>query len=211
MVLWSKNRFSSFLLGTAALFLASPVYASLSLSLQPSPDLLSGFIDVSYDSITDLFEANGFALELSVGIGDPEAILGGAFGLNAIIDESGVLGNGTIAMGGTIPSLGFNSGSLLTGNLIDFGFPSTGDPLEFVFSLTGGDAAGLFEPGPVGVILSGSGFEGTFTSSFDNRIEQVPGSAFADVAPVVPLPGSLWLALAGIGVSSVFRSRSAKA
>lgn len=208
MILRSGNRFSASALGIAALLLASPVYASLNLSLQRSPDILSGFIDVSYDSTTDLFGATGFALELNDGLGDPETIFGGAFGLNANIDGSGVLGGGTIALGGTVPSLGFISGTLLTGTLTDFGFPSTGDPLEFVFSVTGGDAAGLFGQGPIGVILSGSGFDGDFISSFDNRIGQFPGAAFSDVAPVVPLPGSLWLALAGVGVSSIFRPRT---
>mgnify|MGYP001609355085 CR=1 FL=1 len=203
MILRSGNRFSASALGIAALLLASPVYASLNLSLQRSPDILSGFIDVSYDSTTDLFGATGFALELNDGLGDPETIFGGAFGLNANIDGSGVLGGGTIALGGTVPSLGFISGTLLTGTLIDFGFPSTGDPLEFVFSVTGGDAAGLFGAGPIGVILSESGFEGTFTSSFGNQ-----SSGYADVAPVVPLPGSLWLTLAGIGVSLIFRPRA---
>lgn len=209
MILRSGNRFSAHALGIAVLLLTSPVYASLNLSLQPSPDVLSGFIDVSYNSTTDLFGASGFAFELNDdGIGIPESIVGGAFDLNANINESGVLGSGTIALGGTVPGLGFNSGTLLTGTLVNFGFPSTGNPLEFVFSVTGGDAAGLFGPGPIGVILSDSGFEGNFTSSFDNRTGPYPGSAYADVAPVVPLPGSLWLSLAGIGVSLIFRPRA---
>lgn len=209
MILRSTNRFSASALGIAALLLASPVYASLNLLLEPSPNVLSAFIDVSYNSTTDLFGATGFALELDDdGIGLPETIFGGSFGLYAIIDGSGVLGSGTIALGGTVPSLAYISGTLLTGTLIDFGFPSTGDPLEFVFNVTGGDAAGLFGPSPIGVILSGSGFEGDFTSSFDNRIGPFPGAAYSDVAPVVPLPGSLWLALAGIGVSSIFRHRA---
>jgi len=209
MILRSGNRFSTSALGIAALLLASPVYASLSLTLQRSPDALSGFIDVSYNSTTDLFGASGFAFELNNdGIGAAESIIGGTFDLNANINGSGVLGSGTIALGGKVPTLGYNSGTLLTGTLIDFGFPSTGDPLEFVFNVTGGDAAGLFGSGPIGVILSDSGFEGNFTSSFDNRIGPFPGSAYSNVAPVVPLPGSLWLMLAGIGVSSIFRPRA---
>jgi hypothetical protein len=211
MILRSENRFSASALGIAALLLTSPVYAGLDLTLQRSPDVVSGFIDVSYNSTTDLFGASGFAFELNDdGIGIPESIVGGTFGLNANIDASGVLGSGTITLGGTVPSLGFNSGTLLTGTLVNFGFPSTGDPLEFVFSATGGDAAGLYGPGPIGVILSSSGFEGNFTSSFDNLIGQFPGTglAFSDVAPVVPLPGSLWLSLAGIGVSLIFRPRA---
>jgi hypothetical protein len=208
MILRSEHRFSASALGIAGLLLTSPAYASLDLSLQRSPDVVSGFIDVSYNSMTDLFGASGFAFELNDdGIGIPETIFGGTFGLNANIDGFGVLGNGTIALGGTVPSLGFNSGTLLTGTLNNFGFPTTGDPLEFVFSVTGGDAAGLFGPGPIGVILSNSGFIGNFTSDFDNRIGQYPGSAYADVAPVVPLPGSLWLTLAGIGVSLISRPR----
>jgi len=204
----SKNRFLTFALGiAAALLLASPVRAaSLNLVLQRAPDIVSGFIDVSYNSTTDLFDASGFALELNDDdVGAPEPIVGGTFDLDASINGSGVLGSGTIAIGGTVPSLGFNSGTLLTGTLNDFGFPTTGDPLEFLFSVTGGDAAGLYGAGPIGVILSnGSGFEGTFTSSFDNA---GTAGATADVAPVVPLPGSLWLSLVGVGVSLVYRPR----
>lgn len=209
MILRSKNRYSASALGIAALLLASPVYASLNLSLQPSPDILSAFIDVNYNSITDLFSANGVAFELDDdGIGLPETIFGGSFSLYANIDEFGVLSSGTITIGGTVPMLTYISGTLLTGTLTDFGFPSTGDPLEFVFNVTGGDAAGLFGSGPSGVILIGSGFEGDFTSGFDNRIGPFPGAAYSDVAPVVPLPGSLWLALAGVGASSIFRPRA---
>jgi len=212
MLLRSKNKFSAYALSiAAALLFASPVYASLNLTLLRSPDIVSGFIDVSYDSSTDLFDASGFAFELNDdGIGIPEAIVGGTFDLNASIDAFGVLGSGTITLGGRVPTLGFNTGTLLTGTVSDFGFPAIGDPLEFVFSVTGGDAAELFGPGRIGVILSESGFDGTFSSNFDNLIAQFPGTGdgFADVAPVVPLPGSLWLSLAGIGVSLIFRPRA---
>lgn len=207
MLTRSENRFSVSALGfAAALLLASPVYAaSLNLTLQRAPDIVSGFIDVSYNSTTDLFDASGFAFELNDDdVGAPEPIVGGTFDLDASIDGSGVLGSGTIAIGGTVPTLGFNSGTLLTGTLNDFGFPTTGDPLEFLFSVTGGDAAGLYGPGLIGVIISnGSGFEGTFTSNFENT-----GGATSDVAPVVPLPGSLWLSLVGVGVSLIYRPRA---
>ena len=73
-----------------------------------------------------------------------------------------------VLIGGTIASLGFSSGTLLTGDLTAFGFLNAGgDPLEFLFGVTGGDAASHFGP-VVGIRLSNSGFTGTFASNFKN-------------------------------------------
>ena len=53
--------------------------------------------------------------------------------------------------------------------------PAGGDPLEFVFDVTGGDAAGLFGPGG-GVILSDANFGGSFAVDWDNLIGGDPGT-----------------------------------
>lgn len=182
--------------------------APLNLTLLPAPDIFSGFIDVAYTAGTDAFTANGFAQTLDDdGIGAPEAIAGGTFDLSASINDLGLLGGGTLDIGGTVAALGFNSGTLLTGNLTAFGFPAAGgDPLEFLFSVTGGDAAGLY--GGVGstggVILSGgTGFTGDFTADFRGT-----GSAVADVAPI-PLPAAVWLFGTGLlGLVGLGRKRS---
>jgi hypothetical protein len=104
----------------------------------------------------------------------------------------------------------FNSGTLLTGTLTAFGFPDPGgDPLEFLFNVTGGDAAGLYASAPGGIILSGTGFGGSFNVDFDNLIGgiQGTGSGAADVAPV-PLPAAVWLFGAGLlGLVGLGRNR----
>jgi len=185
----------------------------LNLELLDSPDFISGFLDVSYDSINDLFEVDGFALEFDEdGIGVPFGIDNGTFELDAMIDSLGMLSGGSVQIGGTIPGLGLNSGTLLTGNIVDFGFEAdAGAPLEFLVSLTGGDAASYYQSDPVGLILTQSGFTGTFESDFDNLMggSSGTGSGLADVAPVVPLPESGLLALVGAALACWTRRRTA--
>ena len=70
-------------------------------------------------------------------IGSNETIVTGVFDLSASIDSSGLFTSGSLNISGTVPTLGFNSGTLLTGNLTAFGFSNFGgDPLEFLFDVT---------------------------------------------------------------------------
>ena len=183
-----------------ALFLAGATGAQaapLGLTLFDTPDIVSSFIDVVYDAGTDSLSANGFALQLDDG--SPNAIAGGLFTLDATIDEFGNLSGGTVTISGTIAGLGYNSGTLLTGNLTAFGFlPGGGDPLEFLFDVTGGDAAVLYGAAG-GIILSQAGFGGDWSSNFDNLISGIPGTGqgLADTA-AVPLPAAVWLMLSGL-------------
>ena len=184
---------------------AIPAHASIGLQLTQTPDLFAGFIDVTYDSSTDAFAATGFTFELDDdGVGPAEAVQNGTFELDAVINGSGGITSGSLIFRGTIAALGFNSGTLLTGSLVDFGFPAQGgNPLEFAFDVTGGDAASLYGNVPAGLILSGvSGFHGDFSADFDNLDQGTPGTgaAIADAAPIVPLPSSLLLLLSGVGV-----------
>ena len=200
-----------FLLGAFCVICTSAQAAPLNLTLLEFPDIVSGFIDVTYDAGTDSFGANGFAFELDDdGVGVPEAIADGSFNLSALINDSGLLASGTLDIGGTVAALGFSSGTLLTGNLNAFGFPNAGgDPLEFLFEVTGGDAAGLYGGvGSIGgIILSGgTGFTGDFTTDFSGS-----GTAVADVAPI-PLPAAVWLFGSGLlGLVGVSRRRRASA
>ena len=182
--------------------------APLNLTLLDTPDIFSSFIDVNYVAATDAFTASGFAMTLDDdGSVPPEDIAGGSFDLSASINDTGLLASGTLAIGGTVAALGFNSGTLLTGNLTAFGFPGGGgDPLEFLFSVTGGDAAGLY--GGVGstggvLLTGGTGFTGDFTADFRGA-----GTAVADVAPI-PLPAAAWLFGTGLlGLIGLGRKRS---
>ena len=182
---------------------ASAQAAPLNLTLNNTPDIVSSFIDVTYDAGTDSLIASGFAFELDDDGSVPaEAIVDGIFDLSATIDSTGALTGGTLTIGGTVASLGFNSGTLLTGNLTAFGFPNAGgDPLEFLFDVTGGDAASLYGGGsiPGGIILSDAGFTGDFGSDFDNLSGGVPGTGIgvSDVAPI-PLPAAVWLFGSGL-------------
>ncbi len=192
-----------------SLFTAAPSRATpLGITLFDFPDIMSAFIDVTYDAAGDSLIASGTALELDDdGVGPPLAISGGSFDLSASIDDTGTLVGGTLSIGGTVAALGFSSGTLLTGDLLAFGFPDAGgDPLEFLFNPTGGDAAGLFSGLPGGVILTGSSFGGSFTENFDNLIGGHPGtgSGVANTAPV-PEPSALALLLAGGGLMRLWR------
>ncbi len=179
-----KATFAATLLFTAGGVQA----ASLNLSLNDFPDILSQFIAVSYTQSTDQLSAIGFALEINDdGVGDAEGITNGTFSLTAAIDNTGNLSGGSVEIGGTVPTLGFNSGTLLTGTLTDFGFPDAGgDPLEFLFDVSGGDVAPLYGGLPGGIILAATGFGGDFNVDFAN------GTGVADVAPV-PIPAAIWL------------------
>jgi hypothetical protein len=198
----------------AGVFLCSSVARAtpLYITLVDFPDIVSSFIDVLYDAPTDAFSANGFALELdNDGVAPNEIIAGGTFALNATIDDSGILGpGGTLTIGGTVTSLGYLTGTLLTGDLTDFGFPDAGgDPLEFLFDVTGGDAATLWAGQKGGVILSFSGFSGDWTADWDNLLngDEGTGTAVADTG-AIPEPATLTLMLMGGGALLGARRRS---
>jgi hypothetical protein len=217
MTVTNRTTFRSLLTGArngllaAGLLLGSAAQAApLNLTLNDFPDIVSSFIDVTYNAGTDAFTASGFAQELDDDGSMPaEAIAGGTFNLIATIDASGAMSGGSLSIGGTVSSLGFNTGTLLTGNLTDFGFPDAGgDPLEFLFDVTGGDAAVLYGGvGAVGgVIMGATGFGGSFDSDFDN-LRDGAGSGVANVAPI-PVPAAVWLFGSGlVGLAGLGRRR----
>jgi hypothetical protein len=118
-------------------------------------------------------------------------IAGGTFNINANINFNAQTASGTLSIGGTIAGLGFNSGTLLTGTLNSTPASQTfgagaGDPLEFLFTVTGGDAAGLYGGvgSTAGIILSQSGYAGSFAGDFSSA----PFGALADTFQFQPGP-----------------------
>lgn len=166
--------------------------APLDLTLLDSPDIASFFIETTYNASTDQLMATGFALSFDAGAESVFGIANGLYTLEATINEAGELQGGTVTIHGTIAALGYTSGTLLEGTLVDFGFSAT-DPMEFIFTPMGGDLA--LEYGDFGGIIMGqTGFNGSFSHNFGN------GTAVADVA-AIPVPAAVWLmmsALAGL-------------
>ncbi len=195
-----------------AVFLYSAPSQATPLNLTPgTPDVFSAFTDVFYDSEAQLFDSFGFAFELDDdGVGAPEPISGGLISITAAIDNSGNATAGSLVINGTVSTLGYNSGTLLTGNLVDFGFINGGgDPLEFLFDVTGGDAASLYGS-TAGVIMSYTGFTGSFISSFSNFSDGVSDTSSNPLSFPVPEPSTIGLfilGIAGLAVTRTFKNK----
>lgn len=214
MDIGGKNNKGSFLskklvtLGTvlvAGLFTAT-AQAFPALNLVPgTPDIESSFINVSYvgDNTTGTLTANGFANVLTPPGAPTGNIDFGSFDINSIINSNAQTASGSLVIGGTIAGQGFNSGTLLTGTFASTAGTPTfgagpGDPLEFLFTVSGGDAANLYGGigSTAGVILSQSGYTGSFAGNFNSA----PFGGLADTfgqGDGVPIPGTLWLLLGG--------------
>lgn len=203
----SKRIFknAAFALLIVGLFTSAASAALIPLTLDDSPDLFSSGIDVVYSGGT--LTATGWTTQMDHdGDGDYTAITEntswGSFSLSAAIDGSGALSSGSVTLDGEIAGLGYTSGTLLTGTLTDFGFDETGgEILEFVFTVTGGDAAGLYGSGPVGMIMNSTGFDGSWGDGFDNYNEDwgggpMTGNAQSSTAPI-PEPATLVLLASG--------------
>ena len=175
----------------------------LNVTLAPAPDVFSSFIGDNYHHLTGAFTATGYAMTLDDdGVGPLHNISGGTFSLNATINSSGVATGGTLSIGGSVPDLSIG-GPLLTGTLSAFGFAGVANsPLEFVFLVSGGSLASLYggNGASAGVILTGTGFNGTFGADFSTAF-----GAISDTAPVAaaPEPATLLLVLGGGAVYAV--------
>lgn len=192
-----------------AMSIATTARADL-LNLTPmNPDILSQNIFVDYDAGSQVFSADGFALTITPPAGVQENFdTPGAWSISAIIDNTGAWVSGSISVEGEWSGFGT---TLLTGNLVDFGFqPGGGQLFEFIFEVTGGDLAteGLYgEPGALfGVILTATGanFTGDWNLDFSNSGDFFGG--FADTF-AIPAPGAGLLFLLA-GCASRRRRRS---
>jgi len=203
----SFSRSSPFFALLFSFALASPASAlPLYLTMPDAPDITSALITVTYDAAIDSLEAFGTAIRFDDGLGQ-QLIRDGTFNLTATIDDGGALSpGGSLRIDGSVGGPGPTPPpTLLSGNLTAFGFPdSGGDPLEFLFEVTGGDLAGHYG-GTGGVILSllSGGFDGT---TFDADFGTSGANAVADTS--VPEPGTLPLVLLGsVGLAAAARRR----
>lgn len=165
------------------------------LNLVPGlPDIQSPVqIDVTYtfNAGTGIgtLSAFGGASQLNLSSGT-QAISGGVFNLNALIDTNTMSATGGLTINGSSNGAGGSFGDpLLTGALSQFG-AGAGDPLEFLFTGLGGSTAALFGES-AGVILSNSGFAGSLLANFGTGGNF---SASANTA-AVPEPGPLAMIL----------------
>lgn len=193
------------------------------LNIPPAPDLGSGFITVSYDADSHLFLAQGYSNLYTADDTTAYNFLqeDGLFSISAYISNDGVLlSPGTFSMSGTLvlPSGTVGSstdGSLLTGNITQFGFDPVPDGvLQFVFNATGGDLASVFGQGAITLSQIGAptldspyGFTGSFSESFGPDPNAFFGPAVADIG-VTPEPGTFLLFVSGAGLLLLRRRRS---
>ncbi|HKQ48840.1 MAG TPA: hypothetical protein VJZ71_12285 [Phycisphaerae bacterium] len=196
--------------------------APLNLTLNPSPDITSQFIDLSYVAATDSLSVDGYNVTIDDDNAGPlidfdDAFTALNFNIDATVDDFGNASAGTLSVSGDLTSSLGISGLLLTGDLVLFGFdsqdPGSGlDFFEFVFEVTGGQMA-TFQyfgtPGSfVGVIYDPfeNVFDGTWGSSFSSFNN---GSSHTDLAPVpIPEPATLSLMLlAGVSLLRPLRRR----
>ena len=184
------------------------------LVLQPSPDIFSGYIDVTYNAGSNQFSSTGYNLAIYNGIDqiDFDEYNPGDFSISAVVDEAGIASSGSLNMNGKVLGHG-TSGPLLTGSLTYFNafFADTQNPnsdaaiFEFLFDVTGGDLAGIYggSGASVGVILGcvsvgGNVAENPFAINFDNLFGNGPGYGSA-VADTAPLPEPVTVLLLGLG------------
>lgn len=188
----------------AALSLAVGSVASANLT-GGDPDFSSGFVTGSYDSVTGAFVAGGWVQDLTLGSASETADAAGAFSVQANITSGGALIDGTISLSGDFTSTFGFSGVLLTGTLtgVDFG-GSSGDPIEFLFTVTGGSAATAFGGvgGQGGVILALPGFGGFGSSFMSGQLDFGTADTFALAMTTVPLPSAAASGLFGLALAA---------
>ncbi|GMU21581.1 MAG: hypothetical protein AMXMBFR13_16730 [Phycisphaerae bacterium] len=198
-------RLFHFVGAMAVVSMAGALQARADLPLKSIPDISAALIDVSYNAATDVFQASGRSVQLKDAGGTHVIGAPRPFQIDAIIDENGVLGAGTLTISGSVLGLG---PSLLTGSLTGLSYDAGGgDLFRFEFDVTGGDLALASHYGPAGspvVVLldanfTSSPFNGTFAASFNNNGGVAGfGGGVADVGVPVPAPGAAGLALIGM-------------
>lgn len=187
---------------------------------QQSPDISAQPVEVEFTAATGEFTVTGSVLtgfDLD-GSAPPDYTIGDFSGaisytISLLLDGSGNPLSGTLSILGELSALGANSGTLLTADILEFGFQDVGpfSPVslfEMKFATTGGDLRAAYFPSEAHVILTAfdtsATYNGTFTNDFAFR-----GSASAtDTFAAVPEPGTLALLALGLPAIRLFRRKN---
>lgn len=178
-----------------ALFLAltasaqAAVLPAAPLGIPTSSTDISAFGTVEFDTSSDVLDIDMTAFLVNPGA---SPIVSGSLMIDAVVDDTGTASVGSLSITGTVPSLGFNSGTLLTGTLSQFGFTDAG--LEILFDVNGGDATGLYPVSAFAVVNF------PFSRDFAQDFATSTGSTdvFSAVVPI-PTPAGLLLILTACG------------
>jgi len=178
-----------FLSGTVPGWTDSARADLLGLPPKVPPDVLSQWITVKYEfdetgGTGGVFTAEGTAWSVELDDGNPpHPIQNGAFQIHLELDTAGnpTGGNG-ISITGTVPTAGYDSGTLLTGSILRFGFEDaptgTGSgPTLFEFVFDAGEdedlsplySAAAGHTAYVALSAYGTSFQGRFDQNFGNH------------------------------------------
>lgn len=191
------------LIASAVAMMAQMSWGSSLGLMTTSPDIYSN------SPMTITFTGGHFSATTPVDLGNPfndnfmsidtGGMFLGGFDLEADIDSTGHLTNGTI----TIDSYFMATGNMISGNLTDFGFSgfqqSGNGTFEFKFDVTGGFLAASYGSTTGGVIITSvdteykndnSLFAGDFARDFYNTDSGNDGSgaSYSDTFPVAAAP-----------------------
>jgi hypothetical protein len=167
-----------------------------------NPDISSIVYNAGYtgNSTDGTFNSFGQASQLTTAALTNETIDAGTFELNASIQQSAGTADGLLSIGGTITALGFSSGTLITATLLQVGGPNAA--LNFLFNVTGGDAAAIYGGvgATIGLIMNfmdPTVYNGSFNAAFE--IERFGASSDTFVVEVAT-PNSVSIFLIGFMV-----------
>lgn len=194
----------------ACLLMGANVQAALLQLPNSWPDLQAGSLTLDY-----LAESNQF----SVSHTDPDDfyfdpdgngfhfVTSATYDIDAQIDNDGKLISGTLNITGTIDSLGIDSPTtLLSGNLVTFGFQDSDSVDLFDFEVSGlsGELAAYY--GSSLYVLITSYQSSDFTGSFANDFVGAGPYIYADNLAIVPVPAAVWLLGSGlVGLVTIAR------
>lgn len=198
------------------LFAANAARAALipGFGLEAFPNFFADQLVVAYDVETDALFVVGVD-NVTLELGDEAFInpIGGTgYKLSLTGPRESVHATGSLSITGEFPELGYTSGTLLTGDVIEFGWIEPEDgaspyELQVVLAITGGDAAELFGP-TMGIGLAQTAFPGNWDADWVNA--GFGHSVTAEYAPV-PVPGALVLFASGLlGLARLGARRDAK-